>query len=378
MIELKKKIPVASPYFGGNEKKFAYDAINSGEISGNFGKYISKFETDFASFCDADYAISTTNGTTALHVALASLDITAGDEVLVQTLTNMASVFSICYTGATPIPVDVTYDTCNIDSDLIESKITHKTKAIVVVHLFGHPVDMDPIMAIAKKHNIYVLEDCAEAHGALYKDRKVGSIGDIGCFSFYANKLMTTGEGGMVVTNNLNIANRVQNLHSLSYGSGKDKFLHDEIGYNYRMSNIIAAVGCAQMQCIDQVIDMKRQIAFSYSNNLKLVGNLQLPVELPYAKNVYWMYHVILTGSAKGFREEIMKELSSFGIETRESFTPFNMQSIFIKKGIVKEEDCPVANNIGENGFYLPSGPVLSNDEIEYISSSLIDIMSSY
>ena len=378
MVEFEKKIPVASPYLGGNEKKFAYDAINSGEISGNFGKYISKFETDFASFCDASYGISTTNGTTALHVALASLDIKEGDEVLVQTLTNMASVFSICYTGATPIPIDVNCDTCNIDSSLIESKITHKTKAIVVVHLFGHPVDMDPIMNIAEKHNIYVIEDCAEAHGALYKNRKVGSIGDIGCFSFYANKLMTTGEGGMVVTNNLEIANRVQNLHSLSYGNGKNKFLHDEIGFNYRMSNILAAVGCAQMQCIDQVIDMKRKIASTYNKNLKLVENLKLPVELPYAKNVYWMYHVILTGSAKGCREEIMKELSLFGIDTRESFTPFNMQSIFINKGIVKEGDCPVANNIGENGFYLPSGPVLSKGQIEYISSSLKSILSSY
>ena len=367
MQQIMKKIPVARPFFGGDELPFVTDAVSSGEISGNYGKYISLFENSFAKYCGVSHGISTNNGTTALHVAIAALGVGPGDEVLVQTLTNMATAFSVSYTGAKPIAIDIERDTWNINPRLLEEKITSKTKAIVVVHLFGHPVDMDPVMEIARKHKLFVVEDCAQAHGAEYKGRRVGSFGDLACFSFYANKIITTGEGGMVVTNSDELADKVRALHSLSYGRGSNKFMHEAVGFNYRMSNVIAALGCAQLVNIDKVIQMKREMASFYTCFLAGIPTLQLPIEKDYAKNVYWMYQVVLIGDARGRREEIMSSLKEKGIETRESFVPFNKQQIFLRDGSVRQDDCPVANDIGENGFYLPSGPVFYTDELDYV-----------
>lgn len=370
------KIPVARPFFGGDEVRLVCDAVSAGEISGSFGKYIPQFESAFASYCGVKHGISTNNGTTALHVAMAALGVGPGDEVLVQTLTNMATVFAVCYTGAKPVAIDIERDTWNIDSRLLEGKITPKTKAIVVVHIFGHPVDMNPVMEIARKHKLFVVEDCAQAHGAEYKGRRVGSFGDLACFSFYANKIITTGEGGMVVTDSGELAAKVRSLHSLSYGQGKNKFMHEAVGFNYRMSNVIAALGCAQLGTIDKVIQMKREMASFYSNALADVSTLQLPIEKDYAKNVYWMYHVVLVGSARGRREEVMGALREVGIETRESFVPFNRQKIFLRDGRVREDECPVANVVGENGFYLPSGPVMDPKEQEYVAKAVRDAVS--
>jgi len=372
---MSKIIRVSEPYLSGLEKENVMDAINASEISGTYGKYISKFEQEFAELTGNKFGISTSNGTTALHTALSAIGIGSGDEVLVQTLTNMASVFSIVYTGAKPIPVDVDQTTCNIDVNIIRAKITKKTKAIMVVHLFGHSVDMDPILKIAKEFNLFVIEDCAEAHGALYKGRKIGSIGHIACFSFYANKILTTGEGGMVVTNNEELANKSRSLRSFAYGPSNNRFMHQQIGFNYRMSNLTAAFGCGQLPLLDEVISLKRKIASRYIYNLKDVRVLQLPVEKDYAYNVYWMFHVVLIGDAQGYRNFIISELGKNGIEARESFTPFNMQKIFQDQGLVKENDCPVANYIGLNGFYLPSGPKISNRDIDYVSESLINIL---
>lgn len=371
-----KKIPVARPFFGGDEVRLVSDAVTAGEISGSFGKYIAQFERGFASYCGVKYGISTNNGTTALHVAIAALGIGYGDEVLVQTLTNMATVFAVCYTGAKPVAIDIENDTWNIDPRLLESKITTKTKAIIVVHIFGHPVDMDPVLEIARKHKLFVVEDCAQAHGAEYKGRRVGSFGDLACFSFYANKIITTGEGGMVVTDSKDLADKVRSLHSLSYGRDQNKFMHEAVGFNYRMPNVIAALGCAQLGYIDKIIQLKKEMSSYYGDALADVSTLQLPVQREYAKNVYWMYHVVLTGSARGRREEIRGELREKGIETRESFVPFNMQEIFLRDGLVDALECPVANNVGENGFYLPSGPIFHSGELEYVVRSVKSILS--
>lgn len=371
MAEPVKKIPVAHPYFGKNEAVYVNDAVTSGEISGNFGKYISKFENEFAAYCGVRYGISTNNGTTALHVAIAALGIGQGDEVLVQTFTNMATAFAVAYTGAKPVAVDIERDTWNINPKLLESKITPKTKAIIVVHIFGHPVDMDPVLAIAKKHNLFVIEDAAEAHGAEYKGKRVGLLSDVACFSFYANKIITTGEGGMVVTNSKELADKVRSLHSLSYGRGENKFMHEAVGFNYRMSNVIAALGVAQLENIDKVIAMKREIAAYYTKALAGISALQLPIEKEYAKNVYWMYHVVLRGKWAGRRREVMAALKEKGIETRESFVPMNGQEIFIREGLVKKDECPVANDIGANGFYIPGGPVIEKSELEYVAGAL-------
>lgn len=370
------KILLSCPLTGEEEKKLINEALEKGEISGNFGEFINKFEKEFANYCGCEYGVSTTSGTTALHLALAALKIGPGDEVLVSAFTNMATFFAVLYQGARPIPVDIEQDTWNINPALIEEKITSRTKAILVVHIYGHPVDMDPILEIAKKHNLFVVEDAAEAHGAEYKGKKVGSLGDIGCFSFYANKIITTGEGGMITTNNREYADRAKSLKSLAFGD-KNKFMHKDIGFNYRMTNLQAALGCAQLKKTDFFIKRKREIADFYSKNLKDINGLQLPAEKPYAKNVYWMYHILLIGSLKGKRGEIMEKLSEKGIETRESFIPYNMQEIFIKRGWVKIDDCPVANEIAENGFYLPSGPILSDEELSFVSESVKDIVKN-
>lgn len=376
MKETVFQIPVSRPFLGDEEIQFVTDAVSKGEISGTFGKYISKFEDEFSHYCGVKYGVSTSNGTTALHVAIAALGIGPGDEVLVQTLSNMATVFAVYYTGAKPVAIDIEGDTWNLDSSLMESKITSKTRAVIVVHLFGHSVDMDPVLRIARKYNLFVIEDCAQAHGAEYKGKRVGSFGDLACFSFYANKIITTGEGGMVVTDSKEISDKVRSLHSFSYGRGKNKFMHEAVGFNYRMSNVIAALGCAQLGKIDDVIGMKRKMADFYTKGLSEIPALQLPIEKDYAKNVYWMYHVVLNGQGEGQRAEVMAELRDKGIETRESFVPFNQQQIFIQGGLVRKDECPVANYIGENGFYLPSGPVISEEEQEWVIKALCSIIS--
>ncbi len=364
------KISVSSPNIDSEDSKLVLEAMQSSEISGNFGKFIGEFEDKFASYCGAKYGISTTSGTTALHLAIVTLGIGPGDEVIVATFTNMASFFSVIYEGAKPVPIDIEEDTLNIDPKLIEAKITKNTKAIMVVHVYGHPVDMDPILEIAKKHNLFVIEDAAEAHGAEYKGKKVGSLGDIGCFSFYANKIITTGEGGMLITNNKEYADKARSLKALAFGD-KNKYMHKAIGFNYRMTNLQAAVGVSQLSKIEKIINAKRSIAGKYMESLKNIDEIQLPPEKSYAKNVYWMFHIVLRGSQEGSREKVTKSLRDNGIETREAFVPYNMQEIFIKKGWTSEDECPVANKIAKNGFYLPSGPNLSGEELAFVVGTL-------
>ena len=370
-------IPVAQPFIGDSEKKLVDEAMDSKELSGFCGRFISKFEKGFAEYSDCEYGVSTTSGTSALHLALAVLKIGPGDEVIVSSFTNMATFFAVLYQGAKPVPVDIEPDTWNLNPSLVEEKITKKTKAILAVHIYGHPVDMDPLIALAKKYHLFIVEDCAEAHGAVYRGRKIGSLGDIGCFSFYANKIITTGEGGMITTNNKDLADRARMLKSLAFGD-KNKFMHQEIGFNFRMTNIQAAVGCAQLEKIDFIIDKKREIAGLYNNQLEKIEEVQLPVEKPYAKNVYWMYHIVLRGGLKDKRSLLMSALKKEGIDTRESFIPYNGQEFFINQGLAKKSDCPVSNMVGDRGLYLPSGPILSEKEIIYVSDNIIKIINEH
>lgn len=371
-----KEIKVSRPNIDDSDYQLVLEALTSSEISGTAGKFIGEFGDQFSKYCGSKYGITTTSGTTALHLTLATLNIGLGDEVLVSTFTNMASFFAVLYTGAKPVPIDIEPDTWNLDPSLLESKINPRTKAIMAVHIYGHPVDMDPVLAIAKKHNLFVIEDAAEAHGAEYKGKKVGGLGDIGCFSFYANKIITTGEGGMVITDNEEYANRARSLRSLAYGA-ENKFMHRDVGFNYRMTNLQAALGVSQLKKINVIIEKKRAIADFYLKNLSGIDELQLPVEKSYAKNVYWMFHIVLKGRLEGQRENIMNALSQRGIETREAFVPFNMQEIFIRQGLTRKEDCPVANRVSANGFYLPSGPILSKDELDYVVSSVKAIIGN-
>ena len=369
------KVAVSQPLLDHKEAEYVNDALAEGAISGFFGRYIKRFEEEFAAYSDCQHGVAASNGTTALHLALVALGIRPGDEVLVSTLTNMASFFSVIYQGATPVPIDCEPGTWNLDPALLEEKITPKTKAIMVVHLFGHPVDMDPVMAVAKKHGLFVIEDCAEAHGATYRGRKVGSIGDVGCFSFYANKIITTGEGGMVTTNDRALADKMKGLRSLAFGD-TNKFMHKDIGYNYRLTNLQAAVGCAQMGKIERVIEAKRRIAKLYSARFAGHPSIELPVERSYARNVYWMFHIGLTGAFAGRREWVMGSLAKRGVESRECFIPYNMQEIFIARGWTKPSDCSVANDIGVRGFYLPSGAALTDAELDHVATSLLEVLS--
>ena len=360
-------IPVSRPKIGEAEFKYVNNALSENAISGIYGEYIPEFEREFANFCDAKYAISCSNGTAALHLGLTAAGIKSGDEVLVSTLTNMATFFAVLYIGAKPVPIDIDPITLNIDPKQLEAKISSSTKAILVVHLFGHPCDMDPIIEIAKKNNLLVIEDCAEAHGALYKGKKVGAIGDVGCFSFFANKIITTGEGGIVTTNNEVIANKARSLKALAFGV-KNKFMHQDLGFNYRMTNIQAAIGCGQMERADELVAKRRYVADFYSKRLKKYSEyLALPVELSYAKNSYWMYHIVIKKPYSQIREQLMNSLRNYGVETREGFVPANLQEIFIKAGWTKPEDCTNANSVAYSTFYLPSGPDISDDELHYV-----------
>lgn len=367
-------IPVAAPQLSQREFDYVAEALRAGKISGTGGSFLERFEREFAKYCNCLYGVATSNGTTALHLAVASLGIGPGDEVLVSALTNMATFFAVLYQGATPIPVDVEEHTWNLNPALLEELLTPRTKAILVVHLYGHPADMEPILQFANHHHLYVIEDAAEAHGAVYKGRRVGSIGDIGCFSFYANKIITTGEGGMIVTNDVAIGARARSLGSLGYGA-KQRFMHADIGFNYRMTNLQAALGCAQMEMIEQIIENKRRVARLYTGELAGLGELQLPVERLYARNVYWMYHILLKDSVGARRDTVMKRMLDRGIETRPGFIPYNLQDVFIRKGLTRPELCPVANRVASGGFYLPSSPTLSEEEIRYVADHLKEVL---
>lgn len=370
-------IPVSRPHIGIAETEFVNEALQAGAISGLFGTFLDRFESEFAEFCGSKYAISCSSGTTALHLAMAAAGIGEGDEVLVATTTNMASFFSVLYLGAKPVPVDITLPTLTMDPADLARKITPKSKAIMVVHLFGQPTDMDPINELAKAHNLFVVEDCAQAHGATYGGRTVGSIGDAGCFSLFANKIVTTGEGGMVTTDDANLADKARSLKALAFGK-TNKFMHADIGFNYRMTNVQAAIGCGQMSVVDSLVEKRREIARYYTSRLhEYRDHLDLPVELPGTKNVIWMYHIVLQGSLAGKRAPIMAALKAQGIETREGFIPYNLQEIFLDRGWTHRDDCPVANSVAYSSFYLPTSPMMTDAELDYVATKFAAILDT-
>ncbi len=347
--------------------EYVTDCIKTNWISSK-GKYITEFEEKFSKYCGARYGIATCNGTTALHLALASLGITAGDEVLIPTFTMIATANSVTYTGAKPVLVDSEPMTWNIDPTKIEEKITKKTKAIMVMHTYGHSCDMDPILEIAEEHDLYVVEDAAEAHGAEYKGKRVGALGDAGCFSFYANKILVTGEGGMVVTNDEKIAEMCRLLRDQAFEP--KRFLHRYIGFNYRMTNIQAAIGAAQMELIDESVETRRRNAKLYNSLLKGVPGITLPPEALWAKNVYWMYTVLIQDNFGKARDDLMTYLKEKGIDTRSAFYPVHAQPVYEKQ--YKGEKYPVAEELGRKGINLPSGNTLTEDQIKYVAETII------
>ncbi len=359
-------IPVCEPKLSGKELEYVTDCIKTNWISSK-GKYITEFEEKFSKYCGAKYGIATCNGTTALHLALASLGIKSGDEVIIPTFTMIATANSVTYTGAKPVLVDSEPQTWNIDPSKIEEKITKRTKAIMVMHTYGHPVNFDSILEIAEKHNLCLIEDAAEAHGAEYKGKRVGALGDAGCFSFYANKIITTGEGGMVVTNDEKIAEMSRLLRDQAFEP--KRFLHRYIGFNYRMTNLQAAIGVAQMGVIDESVETRRRNARFYNSLLKDVEGITLPPEAPWAKNVYWMYTVLVENSFGMERDKLMVYLKEKGIDTRSAFYPIHIQPVYAEQ--YKGEKYPVAGKLGRKGINLPSGNTLTKDQIRFIVETI-------
>jgi perosamine synthetase len=365
------EIPVNEPDLSGNEQTYVLDAVKSGWVA--TGRYVTEFERRFAAFIGTKHAVSTTSGTAALHLATASLDLGPGDEVIVPALTIVSTVFAVCYVGATPVLVDSEEQTYNLDPSAIESKITPRTRAIIPVHLYGHPADMEPILDLARRYNLLVIEDAAEAHGAEYRGRRVGSLGLLNCFSFYANKIITTGEGGMLTTDDDLLAKRVTRLKDLAH-SEERRFLHTEIAYVLRMTNLQAALGVAQMERVDLFIQRKRWMADSYRQALAGIEGLHLPVELPWAKNVYWMYAVRVTAEFGCSRDELSRRLAEQGIGTRTFFIPMHQQPVFHKRGLFQHEQYPVAERLSQEGLYLPSGLTLTKDQITRVANVIADI----
>lgn len=362
-------IPVFEPIIGDEEIEAVVAALRGGEISGTFGSTIPQFEQEFADYCGCKYGVAVNSGTSALQLAVAAAGIGPGDEVLVSASTNIASALAAVHNRAIPVPVDSEEETWNLNVDLIEKLITSKTRAVIPVHLFGHPVDMDRLMHIAKQHNLIVIEDCAESHGATCKGKPTGSFGDMGCFSFYANKVITTGEGGMVVTNDKKLADQVRLLRNLAFT--KPRFWHEKAGYNFRLTGYQAAMGLAQLRKIHSIIAEKRRVAQTYSHYLEDIPGLQLPVERDWAFSVYWMYAMVVKPEFGLNRDTLAEILLAEGIQTRTFFCPMNQQPALKSLPGFREVPCPVADALWETGMYLPSSWNLSEKKIEQIAESI-------
>ena len=351
-------IPIYQPSLLGKEKEYVIDCLDSSWISSK-GKYINQFETAFAGFVGVKYAASVCNGTVAIHLALIALGIGPGDEVIVPTLTYVASVNAISYTGATPVFVDSLADTWQMDPDDVKRKISKKTKAIMIVHLYGHPCDMDALCKIAKDSNLFLVEDCAEAIGSKYKDKHVGTFGNIAAFSFFGNKTITTGEGGMVVSNDENLYQR--SVHFKGQGLVKNRqYWHDVIGYNYRMTNIEAAIGLAQLEQVDEFLTRKKGIADRYASSFNGTG-IQFHKNHEDVYHSYWMCSILVQDAAD--RDKLRTHLEKAGIETRPLFFPVHTMPMYS----IKLQNFPIAEDLGWRGINLPSYPGLSNEEVDRV-----------
>ena len=352
-------IPIYQPSLKGNEKKYVTKCLDTNWISSK-GEFVNLFEKKFASYVGTNYATSVSNGTIALHLAMLTLGIGEGDEVIVPTFTYIASVNAITYVNAKPIFVDSEEEYWQIDTDSIEDKITSKTKAILAVHLYGHPCNMDKLIQICKKYKIFLIEDCAEAIGSKYNGEFVGTFGDISTYSFYGNKTITTGEGGMLITNDQTLHERA--VHFKTQGLAKHRqYWHDVIGYNFRMTNICAAIGLAQLENINKILKKKRKIAETYANAFINSNEIEFHNEHPNHYHSYWMCSILLKDNKK--RDDLREFLEKKGIETRPTFYPVHTMTMYSKR----YKNFSVAEDLGRKGINLPSYPDLSTEEINFI-----------
>lgn len=361
----RRIIPVCEPTLRGNELKYVQQAVETNWIS-SAGGFIRDFEARFAEACGTRYGIACANGTVALHLALATLGLGPGDEVILPAFTMIATINAVTYCGATPVLVDNELTYWQMDVDHVADTITPRTRAIIPVHIYGHPVDMDALNEIACQHEIMVIEDAAEAHGAEYKGRRCGSLGAAASFSFYGNKILTTGEGGMVTTSSQDIARLAWNLRDHAFSSERH-FWHKFVGFNYRMTNLQAALGLAQVEQLDDLVAARRRNATLYTSLLQDIPGITTPPEAPWAKNVFWMYGILVDREAFGMsRDELRRVLAGSGIETRTFFIPMHCQPVYWQA--FRGQRFPVAERLCRDGFYLPSSSSLTRGEIEWVT----------
>ena len=367
-------IPVNRPLLNGNEKKYLIECIDSGWISSE-GPFVSEFESKFAERVGRKHAIAVSNGTCAIDCAVEALGIGAGDEVIVPSFTIISCIHQIIRNGATPVFVDCDAATWNMQVEKLEALITSKTKAIMLVHIYGLPVDINPVLALADRYGLHVIEDAAESHGQTYYGKPCGSFGDVSTFSFYPNKHVTTGEGGMVLTDDDTIADACRSLRNLCF-KPEARFVHDRLGWNMRMTNLQAAVGLAQLEQLDSFIEAKKEMGRAYTQLLENEPLLSLPVtETDYAENHYWVYGVVLSESSGKSAKEVMKALGERGVGTRPFFYPLHLQPLLDGLYPQSNLDCGVSEMIARQGFYLPSGLGLTINELHYSASELLNIL---
>jgi perosamine synthetase len=365
-------IPVSEPLIGDNVLPLVRECIETGWVSSD-GAFVKEFEGKWSSYCGVEHGIAVSNGTAALQIAVAALGLKPGSEIIMPSFTIISCAIAILEAGCVPVLVDCDPASWCMDLDEVEFKISPRTRAVMPVHMLGHPVDMRGLTALATKHDLFVIEDAAESHGAEVAGRRVGGLGDMGCFSFYANKIITTGEGGMVVTNNGDFVDRLRSLRNLCFRPGH-RFSHTEIGHNYRLTNLQAAVGVAQIARVEAHIQKKRWIAACYNDRLKNLPASR-PVERDWARNVYWMYGLVLDDGVQFDATEFANRLRKRGVDTRPFFVGMHEQPVLRRKGLFKGEAYPVSEKLARRGLYLPSGLTLTESQIEFVSDAIIHIL---
>jgi perosamine synthetase len=367
---LKRFFPISQPSIGAKEHEYVSDAVKSGWVS-SIGKYIESFEGAFAAFCETRYALAVSSGTTALHLALASVGIGSGDEVIIPDLTFVATANAVAYTGATAVCVDIDERTLCIDIAAVERAITPRTRAIIVVHLYGHAANMDALMTVARERGLYIVEDAAEAHGAEFHGRRVGSFGAFGVFSFYGNKLITTGEGGMLTTNDHDLYLKARMLRDHAMSPDK-RYWHTEVGFNYRMTNLQAALGVAQMERISEFLAKRRKIMQWYREAIGSEPNLRLNHEAPDTKNMYWMVCLEMAGITEVERAHVMTGLREEGVDSRPYFYPISDMPMY------QAADTPIAHEVSRRGINLPTYTDLSETDVAEIGEAARRVLKTW
>ncbi|MGH3008126.1 MAG: DegT/DnrJ/EryC1/StrS family aminotransferase [Gaiellaceae bacterium] len=376
---MSELIPVNEPKLGARELEYVTEAVESGWIS-SAGRYIEEFEAGWAAYCGRRHGIAVSNGTTALHAAVAALGLGPGDEVILPTFTIVSCVTAVLAVGAVPVLVDSDPALWTMDVGQLEARVTEKTRAVMPVHMYGHPVEMDPLLELAERRGLTVLEDAAEAHGAEYRVgngewQRCGSFGAMSTFSFYANKLVTTGEGGMVVTDDDALAERLRSLRNLGFNADR-RFHHLELGFNFRLTNLQAALGVAQLERIGEIVARKREVAAMYTAGLAAIEGLQLPSEAPWARSVFWMYGLVVDEATGLDAVELAARLRERGVDTRPFFLGMHEQPALHELGLFRDETYPVAERLARQGLYLPSGLALTDEQVERVCGALREALA--